>query len=149
MKTKRKFYNFLWRQERKKDHIKRNEASYRFEVLSSNTSSNNKSTPSKVWKQITHYLECYTKSKPSIQCEVRINVILNLFFYWRIIALQNFVFCKTSTWISHRYTYIPSFLNLPPSSLPSHPYRLIQSSCFSFLHHTANSCWLSILHMVM
>ena len=30
----------------------------------------------------------------------------NLFFYWRIIALQNFVvFCQTSTWISHRYTY--------------------------------------------
>ena len=33
----------------------------------------------------------------------------NLFtFYWRIIALQNFaVFCQTSTWISHRYTYNP------------------------------------------
>ena len=30
------------------------------------------------------------------------------FFNWRIIALQNFVvFCQTSTWISHRYTYIP------------------------------------------
>ena len=33
----------------------------------------------------------------------------------RIIALQNFaVFCQTSTWISHRYTYIPSLLNFPP-----------------------------------
>ena len=43
----------------------------------------------------------------------------NLYFYWRIIALQNFVvFCQTSTWISHRYTYIPSLLNLPPTSLP-------------------------------
>ena len=42
-----------------------------------------------------------------------------LFFYWRIIALQNFVvFCQTSIWISHRYTYIPSLLNLPP--LPPH-----------------------------
>ena len=30
-------------------------------------------------------------------------------FYWRIIALQNFVvFCQTSTWISHRYTYFES-----------------------------------------
>ena len=29
----------------------------------------------------------------------------HLFFIWRIIALQNFVFCQTSTWISHRYTY--------------------------------------------
>ena len=42
-----------------------------------------------------------------------------LFFYWRIIALQNFVvFCQTSTWISHRYTYIPSLLNLLPHLLP-------------------------------
>ena len=36
-----------------------------------------------------------------------------LFFSWRIIALQNFVvFCQASTWISHRYTYVPSLLNL-------------------------------------
>ena len=40
-----------------------------------------------------------------------------IFFYWRIIALQNcVVFCQTSTWISHRYTYVPSLLNLPPIS---------------------------------
>ena len=40
------------------------------------------------------------------------------FFNWRIIALQNFVvFCQTSTWISHRYTYVPFLLNLPPISL--------------------------------
>ena len=71
------------------------------------------------------------------------------FFYWRIIALQNFVvFCQTSTWISHRYTYISSFLNLP-ISLPIHPSRLIQSPYLSFLSHTANSRWLSVLHMVM
>ena len=44
------------------------------------------------------------------------------FFNWRIIALQTFaVFCQTSTWISHRYTYIPSLLNLPPFSLPIPP----------------------------
>ena len=44
------------------------------------------------------------------------------FFYWRIITLQNFaVFCQTSTWISHRYTYIPSLLKLPPTSLPILP----------------------------
>ena len=42
---------------------------------------------------------------------------LTLFFFiyflnWRIIALQNFVvFCRISTWISHRYTYVPSLLN--------------------------------------
>ena len=47
----------------------------------------------------------------------------NLFiFNWRIIALQCCVgFCHTSTWISHRYTYIPSLLKLPSNShLPPH-----------------------------
>ena len=40
-------------------------------------------------------------------------------FYWRIIALQNFaIFCQTSTWISHRYTYIPFLLNLSPHPTP-------------------------------
>ena len=43
-------------------------------------------------------------------------------FYWRILALQNFaVFCQTSTWTSHRYTYIPSILKLPPISFPIPP----------------------------
>ena len=47
--------------------------------------------------------------------------LLYLFFNWRIIALQNFVvFCQASTWISHRYTYIPSLLN-PSISLPTPP----------------------------
>ena len=46
---------------------------------------------------------------------------INLFFYWRIIVLQNFVvFCQTSTWISHKYTYIPLPFE-PPSHLPPHP----------------------------
>ena len=41
----------------------------------------------------------------------------------RIIALQNCVgFYHTSTWISHRYIYVPSLLNLLPT-LP-HPTRL-------------------------
>ena len=117
-----------------------------------------------------------------------------LFFYWRIIALQNFiVFCHTTTWISHkvkslsrvqllatprtaayqappsvgfsrqeywsgvplpspvshRSTYIPSLLSLLQSPSPSHPFMLIQSPCLSFLSHTTNSYWLSILHMVL
>ena len=33
----------------------------------------------------------------------------------------NVVFCQTSTWISHRYTYIPSLLNLPPIFHPIPP----------------------------
>ena len=41
--------------------------------------------------------------------------LINLFFNGRIIALLNFpVFCQTSTWISHRYTYVPpSWTSLP------------------------------------
>ena len=64
-------------------------------------------------------------------------------FNWRIIALQCCVnSCHTSTWISHKYTYVPSFLNSPSTFLSS---RLSQSS----LSHTSNSHWLSILHMVV
>ena len=48
--------------------------------------------------------------------------LFNYFFNWKIIALQNFaVFCQTSTWISHSYTYIPSLLELPPVFLPIPP----------------------------
>ena len=73
-----------------------------------------------------------------------------LIFNWRIIALQCCVgFCHTSTRISHRYTYVPSLLNLPPLSHLSHPSRLSQSTRLSSLCNTANSYWLSVLHMVM
>ena len=52
-------------------------------------------------------------------CRVCDQHVHNSFFFkfifnWRIIALQYCVgFCHTSTWISHRYTYIPSLLNFP------------------------------------
>jgi len=36
-------------------------------------------------------------------------------FNWRMIVLQYwFDFCHTSVWISHRCTYVPSLLKLPP-----------------------------------
>ena len=46
---------------------------------------------------------------------------MNLYiFNWRIIVLQYCTgFCHTSTWISQRYTYVPSHLNLPPTSYPT------------------------------
>ena len=48
---------------------------------------------------------------------------INIYFNWRIIALQNFVvFCQTSAWISHRYTYIPFYL--PPHTTPLGLYRV-------------------------
>ena len=38
-------------------------------------------------------------------------------FNWRIIALLYCAgFCRTSTWINHGYTCVPSLLNLPPTS---------------------------------
>ena len=43
---------------------------------------------------------------------------------------------------------LPFWNSLPSPSL-SHPSRLIQGPCLSFLSHTANSHWLSILHMVI
>ena len=56
-----------------------------------------------------------------------------LYFYWRIIALQNFViFCQTSTWISHKYTYIPSLLNLPPISRSIPPLWVDTEPLFEF-----------------
>ena len=47
-----------------------------------------------------------------------LTIFFSFFFYWGIIALQYFVgLCHVSTWMSHSYTYIPSFL-LPS---PPHP----------------------------
>ena len=43
----------------------------------------------------------------------------------------------------------PPFWTTLPSPAPSHPSRLIQNLCLSFLSHSPNSYWLSILHMVM
>ena len=56
-------------------------------------------------------------------------------------------FSHTTTWISHRCTRVPSLLNFPPT--PCHPSRLSQSPSLSSLSHTANSCWLSVLHMAV
>ena len=69
-----------------------------------------------------------------------------LLFFKKKIYLQNFlVFSQTSTWISHRYTYVPS-LRRP---FPLHPSRLSQNTGLSSLFYTANSHLLSVLHMVM
>ena len=46
----------------------------------------------------------------------KVSKLFILIFNWRIIALQCCVgFFHSSTRISHRYTYVPSLLNLPPT----------------------------------
>ena len=46
-----------------------------------------------------------------------------------MIALQYSVgFCHISTWISHRFMYVSSLLNLLPSPIPSHPSTLSQNN---------------------
>ena len=73
-----------------------------------------------------------------------------IIFNLRVIALQYCVgFCHTSTWISHKYTYFPSFLNFPPPPTPSHLSRLSQSPGLSSLSHRAISIWRSIVHMIV
>ena len=48
--------------------------------------------------------------------------IIKFIFNWRITVLQFCVgFCQTSAWISHRYTCVSSFLNLPLTPSPAHP----------------------------
>ena len=41
--------------------------------------------------------------------------VFKFIFNWRIIALQYYVgFCHTTTWISLKYTHVPTLPNLPP-----------------------------------
>ena len=55
----------------------------------------------------------------------------NLFFNWRIIALQDFIiFCQTSTWISHRCMDVTSLLKLTPISLPIPPFYIVTEPLF-------------------
>ena len=54
----------------------------------------------------------------------------------------------TSTWISYRYTYVPtSWISLPPLT-PPHPFRLSQSTGVNSLCHTESSHWPTILQMI-
>ena len=79
------------------------------------------------------------------QIESITTFFLNLFiFTWRIISLQYCIaLCHTSIWISHRCIYI---YILPPDPIPLGHHR---TPNLSTLSHTANSHWLSILHIVV
>ena len=82
--------------------------------------------------------------------ETKPDHFLKFIFNWRIIALQYCIgFFYASTLICLRYTYAPpSWTPLPPPT-PCHPSRLLHTPSLSSLFHTANSHWLSILHMVV
>ena len=72
-------------------------------------------------------------------------------FNWRIITLQHSVrFCHTSTWISCRYTYVPFFLNLPPTShlTPPHTTPLGCHRVLVWALESYSKFPLAILHMV-
>ena len=75
-----------------------------------------------------------TKSYPIVSLQTAlIPRVLFYYYYWRIIALQNFVvFCQTSTWINHRYTHIPSLLKLPPISFLIPPHKVDTEPIFEF-----------------
>ena len=95
----------------------------------------------------THYLLYNHNLASDLNCN------FSLFtFNWRI-ALQCCIgFCHTSTWISHKYTYVPSLLILWssfPLPTPSHPSRLYRAPDLSSLWYTVNFHWLSVLHVVM
>ena len=78
-------------------------------------------------------------------CRFIFPLFFKFVFNWKIISLQYCVAFYTTTWISHKYTYVPILLNLPPPSTPSHSSRLSQSTGLRSLCHTVNSQWLSIL----
>ena len=95
-------------------------------------------SPSELQKKIQNF--------NSAQCFFFLTLFI---FNWSIIALHNCVgFYQTSTWISHRFTHVLSHLNIPPTSLHTHPFRLSLNPSLRSLSHTANSYWLPILQMV-
>ena len=59
---------------------------------------------------------------------------INLFFWLKDnFALQFCVaFCHTPAWVSHRYIYVPSLLNLPPTSCPFPPLKVVTEPQFEF-----------------
>ena len=72
---------------------------------------------------------------------------IHLFFSWRKLLYRILLFSVKLQHESATGIHVcpRSWTSLPLPS-PSHPSRLIHSSCLSFLKHTENSPWLSNLH---
>ena len=76
--------------------------------------------------------------------------LTSFIFNWRIIALQDCVgFCHTSAWISHRYTYVPSLLNLPHSKFLIMMYVLSFPSLSPSSHLYLHLCLLFLLFCLL
>ena len=58
--------------------------------------------------------------------------IFCLFVLLKDNCFTEFVFCQTSAWISHKYTYIPSLLKPPPIALPIPPLSVDTEPLFEF-----------------
>ena len=74
------------------------------------------------------------------------------FFNWRIVALQYCVgCCHISTWISRRYTYVPSLFNFPPTSHSIPSFYVVTGPSFwvPWVMQKISPGWLSILHVVV
>ena len=65
---------------------------------------------------------------------------VSFFFNWMILYVQYRVdFCHTTMWFSHRYPYVPSLFNLPPSSHPIPPLSDVTKYQVALLCYIANS----------
>ena len=103
------------------------------------------------WTEMCTQKHTHTHARWNFFCCCFLN-----FFNGRIIALQNFVvFCRTSTRISHRYTHVPSLLDLLPSptlqpvsealfEFPESYSKFPLAICFTY--GTVNSCYSLHLH---
>ena len=70
---------------------------------------------------MTGHHKCYKEPKDPQDYVFLVTPILLFlnYFNWRVITLQYCDgFCHRATGMSHRYTYVPSLLNLAPTFLP-------------------------------
>ena len=99
-----------------------------------------------LWKKISSMeVKCICILRPS---NISLMCVWHVcFFNWRMITFQYCVdFCHATWWISHKYTYVPSLLNL---ALPCTPLDCHRRPDWFPWAHIAASHWLLILHIAV